>query len=76
MVVPGIVHTPFSKVPGDTVQTRKASPGAAAIVLVSVANPRQMALARATMPRTLMNVYLLPGLSEGNGGQLVLRVNM
>jgi hypothetical protein len=59
VVVPGIVQTPFAKVPGDTVHERKASAGAAKVVWLPAIDPRQTAIATAAMARILMSIYLL-----------------
>jgi hypothetical protein len=59
MVVPGIVQTPFAKVPGDTVHDRKASAGAAEVVWPPATDVRQTAVASAEMARILMSIYLL-----------------
>src|SRR5262245_315132 len=65
MVVPGIVQTSPTRVPEDTVQSRKASAGAREIVRLSATDPKQTAVANMTMARILMGIY--PSvLSEGN----------
>jgi len=56
VVVPGIVQTPFAKVPGDTVQERKASAGAAEIVWLPATDPQQTAVATAAMARILKSI--------------------
>jgi len=66
MVVPGIVQTSPTRVPEDTVQSRKASAGAREIVRLSATDPRQTAVANTTMARILMGIYLPSVLSEGN----------
>src|SRR5262245_2488514 len=77
VVVPGIVQISGSmlvRVPGDTVQSSKASAGAAAIVRLSAAYPRQTAVANATMARILMSSYLPSVLAKATSGRDVAPV--